>query len=97
MEKLYWLLFFKDLKAYTFVTYFINGALIRNKETWKMRLARKNTKNEDPAFSIHAVNCESCGGSFDAAYVSVCPHCGRQYDASEDDWVVKYMVLDRNS
>lgn len=85
-----------DLKAYTFVTYFRDGALIRNKETWKMRLARR-IKAEDPAFSIHVVNCESCGGSFDAAYVSSCPHCGRQYDASEDDWVVKYMVLDRNS
>ena len=85
-----------DLKAYTFVTYFKDGALIRNKETWKMRMARRKDVALDPTFSIHAVNCSSCGGSFDAAYQSVCPHCGRQYDVTEDDWVVKYMVLDQN-
>ena len=46
------------------------------------------------ALIIHAVNCDSCGASFDAEYENVCPSCGHKYDLQNDDWVITGMVLD---
>ncbi|MBQ5543187.1 MAG: hypothetical protein IIU06_09015 [Erysipelotrichales bacterium] len=42
----------------------------------------------DPAFSVHAVTCPSCGASFDAMHEKTCPHCGNEYKLIHEDWIV---------
>ncbi|MGN0379276.1 MAG: hypothetical protein ACI4EU_06785 [Butyrivibrio sp.] len=65
------------------------GKEIREKEdVFRMTVFRNLTVPEDMGFSIHKVNCHSCGGSFDAARVKSCPYCGHEYDLQQDDWVV---------
>ena len=85
-----------DIKAYLFVSHQNAGRVIdRRKEQYKMRMSRKLAQKTRPDYSIHAVNCVSCGSSFDAAYQSVCPTCGHAYEPMLDDWVVTHMVLDQ--
>lgn len=42
----------------------------------------------DKSFSILKVECQNCGGSFDAARKKCCPYCGSTYDAGRKDWIV---------
>ena len=65
-----------------------SGRVKRKNERILVRMERKIGTVTDPGFSIHAVNCGNCGGSFDAMHVRDCPYCGREYHAAEDDWVI---------
>ena len=86
-----------DIKAYLFVSHQLPGGVIdRRKQQYKMRMSRKLAQKTRPDYSIHAVNCVSCGSSFDAAYQLICPTCGHAYEPMLDDWVVTHMVLDRD-
>ena len=60
----------------------------RKNERILVRMERKADTVTDPGFSIHAVNCKSCGGSFDAMHVKNCPYCGSEYRAADADWVI---------
>ena len=85
-----------DIKAYLFVSHQLSsGAIDRRKQQYKMRMSRKLAQKTKPDYSIHAVNCVSCGSSFDAAYQTVCPTCGHAYEPMLDDWLVTHMVLDQ--
>ena len=53
-----------------------------------MEVVRRLKTQDDLGFSIHAVNCPTCGATFDAMHVDKCPHCGNPYDLINDDWVV---------
>jgi hypothetical protein len=64
------------------------GSLRRKNERILVRMERNIHAVTNPGFSIHAVRCEGCGGSFDAMHVKKCPHCGREYDAADEDWVI---------
>jgi rubrerythrin len=39
-------------------------------------------------FSFAAVNCPSCGASFDARNEKVCPYCNTEYLHEEHDWII---------
>lgn len=66
-----------------------NGSRIYQKrETFAVTILKNITMPEEPGFSIHAVNCRNCGGSFDATKIRHCPHCGVPYDLRQDAWVV---------
>ena len=39
-------------------------------------------------FSISAIKCDSCGGSFNAFKTNKCPYCGMKYEAENNDWVI---------
>ena len=81
-----------SVKAYVTCGYYNNGFVTFRKQVFNMILA-KRVKEEDLGFTIHAVNCKSCSGSFDAVHVSTCPYCGAQYSLIEDNWVVNQIVL----
>lgn len=86
-----------DIKAYLFVSHQLSGGVIdRRKQQYKMRMSRKLQQKTKPGYSIHAVNCVSCGISFDAAYQLTCPVCGHGYEPMLDDWIVTHMVLDQD-
>ena len=67
---------------------YANDRLKRVNERILVRMERKASAVTDPGFSIHAVNCGNCGGSFDAMHERNCPYCGREYNASESDWII---------
>lgn len=81
-----------SVKAYVVCAYYINGSVKFQKQTFAMVLSKK-IKAEDFGFSIHAVNCKSCGSSFDAIHVSACPYCGATYSLIEDNWVVDQITF----
>lgn len=66
-----------------------DGKKIRRKdETVRMEMYHDVNFPVDQAFSIVKVNCQSCGGSFDAGKQKCCPYCGNEYDAGRNDWIV---------
>ncbi len=81
-----------SVKAYVVCAYYENGYVFFRKQTFSMILAKK-VKEEDLGFTIHAVNCKKCSGSFDAIHVTTCPYCGAEYSLIEDNWVVSQVLL----
>ena len=77
-----------SVKAYVVCGYYYgDNMVVFKKEIFNMILAKK-VKEEDFGFTIHAVNCKKCAGSFDAIHVHTCPYCGAEYHLIEDNWVV---------
>ena len=62
--------------------------LTKHQRNFRMEVVRRLKSQDDLGFSIHAVNCPTCGATFDAMHVDKCPHCGNPYDLINDDWVV---------
>lgn len=81
-----------SVKAFVVCAYYLNGNVLFQKQTFSMILAKK-VKEEDLGFTIHAVNCKKCGGSFDAIHVNTCPYCGAGYSLIEDNWVVSQITF----
>lgn len=68
-----------------------DGKLTKHQRNFKMELIRRLKTNDDLGFSVHAVNCSTCGATFDAMHVDKCPHCGNPYELINDDWVVIFV------
>lgn len=62
--------------------------LRRRMERILVRMERSADAVTDTGFSVHAVKCKSCAGSFDAMHARCCPYCGNEYHATESDWVI---------
>ena len=76
--------------AYVVCVVYEEGKLTKHQRAFKMEMIHK-LKEEDLGFSVHAVNCKTCGATFDAMHVEKCPHCGNEYRLIDDDWVVIYL------
>lgn len=76
------------ITTYVVCTVYSEGKLSFHQRNFRMELIRRLKSEEDLGFSIHAVNCKTCGATFDAMHVDKCPHCGNQYLLLDDDWVV---------
>ena len=75
-----------DLDLYL-TDYYDEGEKIKAKEEkLKMRIVHKKEFKVDDSFSITAVRCKGCGGSFKAMYQKSCPYCGKEYDLALEDW-----------
>lgn len=75
-----------ELLAYDL--HFKRGRIRRRKDNYLMRI-RKNIKRPTRlGFSLSAVICPKCGGSFDAYREKQCPFCGDRYRVENDDWTV---------
>lgn len=75
------------LEVFTDNTY-AQKRLKRRKEQILVRMERSANAVTDTGFSIHAVRCGNCGGSFDALHERNCPYCGNEYHAADSDWVI---------
>ena len=80
-----------SVKANVVCAYYENERVNFKKQVFNVILAKK-VKAEDYGFTIHAVNCKKCAGSFDAIHVSNCPYCGAEYHLIEDNWVVNQVM-----
>ena len=84
-----------DILHVRFINYvtcevYCDGKLSKHQRNFRMEVIKRLKATEDLGFSIHAVNCKTCGATFDAMHVEKCPHCGHQYELIDDDWVVIY-------
>ena len=59
-----------------------------NDKTFRMTLCRSASAPEDYGFNVKAIQCHSCGGSFDATKEKHCPFCGNEYSVRDYDWIV---------
>lgn len=79
------------MTAYVVCVVYKNDKFSRHQVAFRMEVVTRLKKQEDLGFSIHAVNCRTCGATFDAMHVDKCPHCGNPYNIIDDDWVVIYL------
>ncbi|MBR3228177.1 MAG: hypothetical protein IKF68_06485 [Erysipelotrichaceae bacterium] len=75
-----------DLVLYLRNYYYREGRIMAADEKIKVSLEHKKDLMVDRSFSLNAVECKGCGGSFKAIYQKNCPYCGREYDIALNDW-----------
>ena len=78
-----------DLTLYMDCLIYKNGKIRNRSRKYRMELYKRIGDPTDLGFSVKAVSCPSCAGTFDAEQVRNCPFCGHEYDLSRHDWVVK--------
>ncbi|MBQ5545277.1 MAG: hypothetical protein IIU00_06325 [Clostridia bacterium] len=64
------------------------GQISRGNQTFRMTVCRSASAPEDYGFSVKAIQCCHCGGSFDATKEKHCPFCSTPYSIRDYDWVV---------
>ena len=66
-----------------------DGKIIKEKRDAVLLTVKKDLRGDTiKPFSVHAISCRSCGGSFDAYKNRKCPYCGREYELRDLDWVI---------
>lgn len=73
----------------------INGQIKKTGDCIDVVVSRDITHSEVPGFSITSVQCEGCGGSFDAVRQKICPYCGNEYHMEKESWIVNSIELIR--
>ena len=58
------------------------------KDVANMTMIHNKNNDINKEFTISAVKCKSCGGSFNALREKNCSYCNTPYDAEIDDWAV---------
>ena len=82
-----------DLTAYFIFVTDRDGQITSEGRQVRFTAERSASAPDDPNFTVHAVKCPTCGGSFDAAHRRRCPYCSSEYDLKEKDWVIVKMDL----
>lgn len=57
-------------------------------EKFRITLCKNIRKPINLHFSIQAMQCKSCGSSFNATKQKCCPNCGTTFDLMDEDWIV---------
>ena len=69
-----------------------NGRRIYERnEKFRITLCKNIRKRINLHFSIQAIQCKSCGSSFNATKQKCCPSCGTEFSLADEDWVVTKM------
>ncbi|MCR5829174.1 MAG: hypothetical protein K6F93_02365 [Lachnospiraceae bacterium] len=58
------------------------------KEKYRVTAGRRIDVPFSTNFSITAIQCRSCGGSFNVYKTKKCPYCGSEYRPEYDDWAL---------
>ena len=74
--------------VYMDVWYENKGKIRKKREKFMVSLRKNITKPIDFNFSIKKLQCNYCGGSFDATKTRSCPYCSTKYEFEEEDWIV---------
>lgn len=70
-----------------------NGKIEKRGDLIDVTIMRNVANMQAPGFSISAVGCPQCGGSFDAVRQRNCPFCGTAYHMENENWVIADMKL----
>ena len=73
--------FFKNL-------YYKHGGIKKKNEDFVLTMKHALNKSLCDEFSIYAINCKNCGGSFDISTDNKCPYCNTEFDIDEKHWIV---------
>ena len=66
-----------------------NGRRIYERnEKFRITLCKNIRKPINLHFSIQAIQCKSCGSSFNATKQKCCPNCSTPFELRDEDWVV---------
>ena len=69
-----------------------NGRRIYERnEKFRITLCKNIRKPINLHFSIQAIQCKSCGSSFNATKHKCCPSCCTEFSLADEDWVVTKM------
>lgn len=75
-------------KAYFDVLYANEGKVYNKSQVFCATFKRRTDIPVDFNFSMAKIACPSCGASFDATKIKICPYCGNKYDIISDDWIL---------
>ena len=84
----------KDMVCDAEVTLFLDcihykdGKVKSKTDKYRMCMRKRIKEPTELGFSFAAVNCPSCGASFDARNEKVCPYCNTEYLHEEHDWII---------
>ena len=65
-----------------------DGKIVSGNKIFRMTVCRSASAPEDYGFNVKAIQCHSCGGSFDATKEKHCPFCSNEYSIRDYDWIV---------
>ena len=66
-----------------------DGRKIKEKRNTVLLTVQKDLRGKPiRPFSVFAISCGNCGGSFDAVKNRKCPYCGHEYELQDLDWVI---------
>lgn len=77
-----------EFNVYLQNEYLRHNSIIKKDELLFIKMQHNTNFKTSIDFSISAVSCRSCGGTFDATYQKNCPFCHQQYSVDNDDWLV---------
>ena len=83
-----------NLKMYMDVVSCKDGKIRSNNKKFHMTVCRSATAPEDYGFTVKAIKCRGCGGSFDATKEKHCPFCSREYSIKDYDWVITELKVE---
>ncbi len=85
-------LLYLDMDIHMNCMHFNNGRFSGKNHMLNLLLSKRAEAKTDYDFNVQAVNCNSCGASFDALREKHCPHCDTPFRMTEYDWTVKRFV-----
>lgn len=77
-----------DVTLFLDCLHYNNGKVISKTDKYRMHIRKRIKAPTELGFSFAAVNCPSCGASFDARNVKACPYCNSEYLHEEHDWIM---------
>ena len=81
------------LRIYLENTKYDGNKIFFTKDIAYMTMVHNRNNEIKKEFTISAVKCPSCDGSFNALREKNCIYCNTPYDAEIDDWVVTNLEL----
>ena len=78
-----------DLGLYVTNYYLVGDKIQRRDECVQIKLRHGTEFHVDENFSVLAVKCEHCGGSFRADYDKHCKWCHQECDFAKRDWIIE--------
>lgn len=85
-------LLYLDMDIHMNCMHFINGKFSSKNHVFNLLLSKRAEAKTDYDFNVQAVNCNSCGASFDALREKHCPNCDTPFRMTDYDWTVKRFV-----
>ena len=85
-------LLYLDMDIHMNCMHIKNGKFSSKNHMFNLLLSKRAEAETDYDFNVQAVNCNSCGASFDALRKKHCPNCGTPFRMTDYDWTVKRFV-----
>ena len=85
-------LLYLDMDIHMNCMHFENGKFSSKDHVFNLLLSKRAEAKTDYDFNVQAVNCNSCGASFDALREKHCPNCNTPFRMTDYDWTVKRFV-----